>query len=45
MQDTIVDVGARVEYTITDKNVYITEGQEMKGSDTYPVFISKGKTV
>lgn len=45
MQDTIVDVGARVEYTITDKNVHITEGKEMKGSDTYPVFIAKSKTV
>ncbi|MGN0159727.1 MAG: glucose-1-phosphate adenylyltransferase subunit GlgD [Brotaphodocola sp.] len=44
MQGTVVEAGADIEYIITDKNVTIT-GKELKGSDTYPVFIAKGKTV
>lgn len=45
MQDTVVEPGARVEYMITDKNVTITAGKEVKGTDTFPVFVAKGKTV
>lgn len=45
MQDTVVEAGAEIEYLITDKKVTITEGKEMKGTDTYPVFISKRKVV
>lgn len=44
MQGTVVEAGADIEYIVTDKNVTIT-GKELKGSDTYPVFIAKGKTV
>ncbi|GFI46316.1 glycogen biosynthesis protein GlgD [Lachnospiraceae bacterium] len=45
MQDTVVEAGANVEYLITDKNVTITAGKEMKGTDTFPVYISKFQTV
>lgn len=45
MQDTVVESGANVEYLITDKNVTITAGKEMKGTDTFPVYIEKFKTV
>ncbi len=45
MQDTIVEAGANVEYLITDKNVTITAGKEMKGTDTFPVYISKFQKV
>lgn len=45
MQDTVVEAGANVEYLITDKNVTITAGKEMKGTDTFPVYIEKFKTV
>lgn len=45
MQDTVVEAGANVEYLITDKNVTITAGKEMKGTDTYPMYIAKSKTV
>lgn len=45
MQDTVVEAGANVEYLITDKNVVITAGKEMKGTDTFPVYIEKFKTV
>ena len=45
MQDTVIEAGANVEYLITDKNVTITAGKEMKGTDTFPVYIEKFKTV
>lgn len=45
MQDTVIEAGATVEYTITDKNVTITAGKELKGTDTFPVYIAKSHTV
>lgn len=45
MQDTVVEAGANIEYIISDKNVKITENKELKGTDSYPVFIAKYKTV
>lgn len=41
MQDTIVEEGANIEYVITDKQVTISEGKEMKGTDTFPMYIAK----
>ena len=45
MQGTVVEAGANVEYLITDKNVTVTAGKEMKGTDTFPVYIAKFQTV
>lgn len=45
MQDTVVEAGANIEYLITDKDVKISAGKEMKGTDTFPVYIGKGQTV
>ncbi len=45
MQDTVIESGANVEYLITDKNVVITAGKEMKGTDTFPVYIAKFQQV
>ncbi len=45
MQDTVVEAGADIEYMITDKNVTISAGKEMKGTDTFPVYIAKNHTV
>lgn len=45
MQDTVVEAGANVEYLITDKDVTITAGKEMKGTDSFPVYIEKYKIV
>lgn len=45
MQDTVIEPGATVDYTITDKNVTISAGKEMKGTDTFPVYIAKYHTV
>lgn len=45
MQDTVVEAGANIDYLITDKNVTITAGKEMKGTDSFPVYIAKNHTV
>lgn len=45
MQGTVVEAGADAEYLVTDKNVTITAGKEMKGTDTFPVYIGKSQTV
>ncbi len=45
MQDTVVEPGAVLEYIITDKNATITEGKEVKGTDTFPVFVAKHQVV
>ncbi len=45
MQDTVVEAGANLEYVITDKNVKISVAQEVHGTDSFPVYVSKGQTV
>lgn len=45
MQGTVVEAGANVEYLIMDKNVTITAGKEMKGTNTFPVYIGKFQVV
>ena len=45
MQDTQIDEGACVEYLITDKDVHFTAGKTMRGTDSYPGYVSKGHTV
>lgn len=45
MQDTVVEDGADIEYMITDKNVTITAGKEVKGTDSFQVFVAKAHTV
>ena len=45
MQDSVIEGDARLEYVVSDKNVHVTEGKEIKGTDTFPVFIAKGQTV
>ena len=45
MQDTVVNAGARLDYVVTDKNVTIEVGQELKGTDTQPFYVAKGHTV
>ena len=41
MQDTVVEEGAKLDYIIADKDVVITAGKDLKGTDTYPVYIVK----
>lgn len=45
MQDTIVEEDAQLEYVVSDKDVHVTTGKEIKGTDTFPVFIAKGQIV
>ena len=45
MQDTVVESNAELEYVITDKEVTITSGKELHGSDTFPVFVAPRKTI
>ncbi len=45
MQDTVVEEGASLEYIISDKNVSFTAGKELRGSDSFPVYVAKHQTV
>ena len=45
MQDTVIEEGANIEYLITDKNVTISAGKELKGTDSFPVYVAKYRTV
>ncbi len=45
MQDTVVEAGASVEYVISDKRVTITAEKEVRGTDTFPVYIAKHQVV
>lgn len=45
MQDTVVEADANIEYVISDKNARITEGKEVKGTETFQVFVGKYQTV
>lgn len=45
MQGTVVEAGVSMEYIVTDKNVTITAGKEMKGTDTFPVYVAKHQVV
>lgn len=45
MQDTVIESGADVEYVITDKNVQITTGKMLSGTETFPVYVEKGHIV
>ena len=45
MQDTVVEDGADLEYVITDKKVRVSEGKNLSGTDTFPVFVAKRQTV
>jgi len=45
MQDTVIEGNVDVEYMITDKEVTITSGKKIKGSDSFPVFIAPRRIV
>jgi glucose-1-phosphate adenylyltransferase len=45
MQDTVIEEGADVEYVITDKKVTVSKDKELKGTDTFPVFVAKRQKV
>ena len=45
MQDTVIGENANVEYVITDKNVTITDGKSLAGTDSFQVYVAKKQTV
>ena len=45
MQGTVIEAGADIEYVITDKNVTITANKELKGTDSFPVYVAKHQVV
>ncbi len=45
MQDTVIEGNVDVEYLITDKEVTITSGSTIKGTESFPVFVPPRKTV
>uniref|UniRef100_UPI0040579CB2 glucose-1-phosphate adenylyltransferase subunit GlgD n=1 Tax=Agathobacter sp. TaxID=2021311 RepID=UPI0040579CB2 len=45
MQDTVIGENASVEYVITDKDVTITDGKALSGTDSFQVYVSKKQTV
>jgi glucose-1-phosphate adenylyltransferase len=45
MQDTVVKPGAEVSYVITDKDVTIGDDKQLAGTESFPVYVAKGKTV
>lgn len=45
MQDTVIEPEVNVEYIISDKNVTITADKEIKGTDSFPVYVAKYQVV
>ena len=45
MQDTVIEEGVHAEYIITDKKVRVSGGKELKGTDTFPIFVAKKQVV
>jgi glucose-1-phosphate adenylyltransferase len=45
MQDTVIGEDANLEYVITDKDVTITSGKSLVGTDSFQVFVAKKQTV
>lgn len=45
MQSTKVPDGCQLDYVITDKGVTITQGRNLCGYETYPIYIQKNKVI
>ena len=45
MQGTSIGEGAELEYLITDKNVTISKDQNIKGTDSFPVYVPKHQVI
>ena len=45
MQDTIVEIGAQLDCVVTDKNVRITAGKKLSGTESFPVYVQKNHMV
>ena len=45
MQDTVVEANAELDCVVTDKNVKITAGKKLSGTESFPVYVQKKHTV
>jgi glucose-1-phosphate adenylyltransferase len=45
MQGTMIDHDAKMSYVVLDKNIKVSKGRTLNGSENYPFVISKGVTV
>ncbi len=41
MQDTVVEANAELDYVVTDKNVQITAGKKLSGTESFPVYVPR----
>ena len=41
----VMESGAEIEYVVSDKYVTVSEGKQLKGTDSFPVFIAKDQVV
>jgi len=45
MQDTVIEEKADIDCVITDKRVTVSAGTRLRGSESFPIYISKGHKV
>ena len=45
MQDTVVEANAELDCVVTDKNVKITAGKKLSGTESFPVYVQKNHMV
>ena len=45
MQDSVVEENSEIAHVILDKNVTVTGGKDMRGTETYPIYVRKDTTV
>ena len=45
MQDTVIEPDAALDCVVTDKNVKITAGKKLSGTESFPVYVQKNHTV
>ncbi len=45
MQETVVEPNVELDCVVTDKNVKITAGKKLSGTESFPVYVQKNHTV
>lgn len=45
MQDTVIEPDVELSYIVTDKNVRITAGKKLSGTDSFPVYVQKSHMI
>ena len=45
MQDTVIGANTVLDYLISDKDVTFSDGKSMIGTESYPIYVSKGSVV